>query len=279
MKIQLVRGATVRMEYAQRRFLMDPFLAARHSVRSFAGKSPNPLVDLPCPPRDVVANIDLALISHLHPDHFDRTAQELLPKDTPILCQVADEARIAAKGFYRVTPVAESLVWQGVTITRTPCQHGSGDVLAQMGEASGFVFQAAHEPTVYWAGDTVWNDAVAGIIDRFQPKVIITHSCGAVWGEQVLIVMDAAQTVAVCQAAPGSIVVATHMDALDHATVSRAALRQYASAHGIRSEQLLIPADGETLVFWGEQTGSAAAQHRLATDGAVLPRDPFDFAT
>jgi len=249
MKIQLIRSATLRIEYAQRRFVIDPYLAAKHSRPSFTGKSPNPLVDLPCEPQDVIASIDLVLISHLHSDHFDPTAQELLPKGTPILCQPGNEARIAAKGFRQVTPVAESLAWHGITITRTPCQHGSGDVLAEMGPASGFIFQAAHEPTVYWAGDTIWNDTVAEIIVRTQPQIIITHSCGAVWGEQVLIVMDAAQTVVVCRAASGSIVVATHMDALDHATVSREALRHYATAHGIQPEQLLIPADGETLVF------------------------------
>jgi L-ascorbate metabolism protein UlaG (beta-lactamase superfamily) len=249
MKLQLIRSATLRLEYAQRRFVIDPYLAPKHSRPSFTGKSPNPLVDLPCSPREVVTGIEMVLVSHLHSDHFDPAAQELLPKDTPILCQPGDEAQIAAKGFRQVTPVAESLAWHGITITRTPCQHGSGNVLAEMGPASGFIFQAAHEPTVYWVGDTVWNDAVAEIIIRLQPQVIITHSCGAVWGEQVLIVMDAAQTIAVCQAAPRSIVVATHMDALDHATVSRAALRQYATVHGVQPEQLLIPADGETLVF------------------------------
>jgi hypothetical protein len=70
-----------------------------------------------------------------------------------------------------------------------------------------------------------------------------------VWGENVLIVMDAAQTVAVCRAAPNSVVVATHMDSVDHATVSRRALRAHAEASGIRADQLRIPADGETLVF------------------------------
>jgi hypothetical protein len=69
------------------------------------------------------------------------------------------------------------------------------------------------------------------------------------WGEQVLIVMGTAQTIAVCQAAPKSIVVATHLDALDYAPISRSALHQYADAHGIQPEQLLIPADGETLTL------------------------------
>ena len=61
--------------------------------------------------------------------------------------------------------------------------------------------------------------------------------------------MDAAQTVDVCRAAPGSVVVATYMDSVDHATVSRTDLRAFALARGISPEQLRIPADGETLAF------------------------------
>jgi L-ascorbate metabolism protein UlaG (beta-lactamase superfamily) len=249
MKLQLIRSATLRIEYAGRRFVIDPYLAAKHSRPSFTGKSLNPLVDLPCSAGEVIAAAEMFLVSHLHSDHFDPVAQELLPKEVSILCQPGDEAEIRDMGFRSVTPIRESIAWEGVTITRTPCQHGSGDVLVEMGEASGFVFQAESEPTVYWAGDTIWNDAVAEIIDRTRPEIIITHSCGAVWGDGVLIVMDAAQTVRVCRAAPGSIVVATHMDSVDHATVSRDELRDYAAAQGVPPEQLLIPADGETLAL------------------------------
>jgi hypothetical protein len=70
-------------------------------------------------------------------------------------------------------------------------------------------------------GDTIWCEPVADLIEQIQPDIIITHSCGAMWGNNELIVMDAAQTLEVCQAAPNSVVIATHMDALDHATVSR----------------------------------------------------------
>ena len=118
-----------------------------------------------------------------------------------------------------------------------------------MGDASGFVFVAENEPTVYWAGDTIWCEAVAETIHRTQPDVIITHSCGAMWGDHVLIVMDAAQTVAACRAAPNSTVIATHMEALDHATVTRADLRQCAETHGIGPEQLRIPLNGEKIAF------------------------------
>jgi L-ascorbate metabolism protein UlaG (beta-lactamase superfamily) len=197
----------------------------------------------------VIADIEMALISHLHSDHFDPAAQDLLPKDTPIFCQEEDKPKIESKEFHNVTPVMDTMSWQEITITRTACQHGSGEVLKDMGNASGFVFRARNEPTIYWAGDTIWYEGVADIIRQTQPDIIITHSCGAVWGEHVLIVMDAEQTLAVHRAAPNSTIIATHMDSLDHATVTRADLRAYANLHGLAPERLLIPLDGEKLTF------------------------------
>jgi len=249
MQIQLIRSATLRIEYAGHTFVIDPYLAAKHTRPSFAGISANPLVDLPCSPLEVIAGIEMVIVSHLHSDHFDPAAQDLLPKHTPILCQPEDEQNISGKGFRNIMPVKQEIIWEGITVSRTPCEHGSGEVLKEMGDASGFLFHSRNEPSVYWAGDTIWCEAVAGVISRYQPDVVITHSCGAVWGQHVLIVMDAAQTVILCRAAPNSIVIATHMESLDHATISRQALRQYATANGIRLEQLRIPLDGERIVL------------------------------
>jgi L-ascorbate metabolism protein UlaG (beta-lactamase superfamily) len=248
-EIQLIRSATLRIDYAQKSFVIDPYLAAMHTMPTYTGASPNPLVELPCLPQEVIAGIDMAVISHLHSDHFDPTAQRLLSKDLTVFCQPGDDAELESKGFRNVIPVGGSLNWKGIEIARTMGQHGTGDVLQEMGNASGFVFKAENEPTVYWAGDTILCEPVANVVDHIQPDIIITHSCGAVWGDNVLIVMDAAQTVAVCRAAHNSVVIATHMDSVDHATVSRQALRAYAEANGIRARQLRIPADGETLTF------------------------------
>jgi hypothetical protein len=44
-------------------------------------------------------------------------------------------------------------------------------------------------------------------------------------------------------------IVATHMEALDHATVTRAGLRRYAAEQGVTRQQLLIPEDGGELEF------------------------------
>src|SRR5262245_54304873 len=197
MQIHLIRNATLRLNYGQQQFLIDPYLAPKHSRPSFTGKSPNPLVDLPCSPLEVFAGAEMTLISHLHSDHFDPLAQSLLPKDMRIFCQPGDEKVIEEKGFNLVTPVEDTLTWRDITITRTPGQHGQGEVLQQLGKVSGFVLQAPREPTVYWAGDTIWYEPVGQVIAQMQPDIIITHSCGAVWGEYGYIVMDAAQTVEV----------------------------------------------------------------------------------
>jgi len=247
MRLRLIRNATQRLHYAGRELLLDPYFAPQHSRPSFAGRSPNPLVDLPCPPAEIMAGAELLIVSHLHSDHFDPEAQRLLPKDLPVLCQPGDEAAIRGHGFERVTPVADALTWQGITITRTPGQHGTGAELLDMGAVSGFVLQAPGEPTLYWTGDTILYDPVHEAIERFRPAVIVTHSSGALWKGSGPIVMDADQTLAVCRAAPASRIVAIHLDSLDHGEVSRRDLRARARAAEVPDAQLLIPADGETL--------------------------------
>lgn len=249
MQIQLIRNATLRINYAGKIFLTDPFLARKHTLPPYKGVSPNPLVELPMSANDVLDGIEMALISHLHSDHFDSTAKELLNKDLTLFCQPGDESELVKDGFINALPIYESLVWEGITISRTPAQHGSGGVLTDMGNTSGFVFQAENQKSIYWAGDTILYPTVKDIIHQFQPDIILTHSCGAVWGDGVLIIMDAEQTLEVCRAAPQSTVVAIHMEALDHATITRSDLRSLADSNKITSSQLLIPADGEILKF------------------------------
>jgi hypothetical protein len=103
-------------------------------------------------------------------------------------------------------------------------------------------------PSVYWTGDTVFYPPVVQVIRQTRPDVILTHSCGALW-DGTLIVMDGVQTAATCREAGQATVVATHMEALDHATVDRIALRAFADSKKIPESRLLIPADGEVMDF------------------------------
>jgi L-ascorbate metabolism protein UlaG (beta-lactamase superfamily) len=251
MQLQLIRNASMLLSYAGRRILTDPYFAPKHSRPSFAGKSPNPLVDLPAPPEQILQGVELVIVSHLHSDHFDPAAQELIPKTLPLLCQPGDEQALRDMGFSQATPVAEPVEWPPIRVARVGGHHGLGEVEAEMGHVSGFVLRAGGEPTVYWAGDTVLCDEVRAAIADFKPDVIITHSSGAEWpisgGARSLIVMDAAQTIEVCRLAPAGTVIAIHLDSLDHGTVSRSDLRSRARQAGIDPHRLLIPEDGDTL--------------------------------
>ena len=248
MRVQLIRNATLKMNYGGATILIDPYFAARHSLPSFTGRSPNPMTELPVSTGEILDGVELVIVSHLHTDHFDAIAKQEVPKNLPLICQPGDEDNIREAGFRDVTPLTDTLSWRGIEITRRLGEHGSGAVLDKMGPVMGFSLTAEGEPSVYWTGDTIFYPPVEETIRKTEPDIVFTHSCGARW-DGTLIVMDGAQTVATVNAAPQAIVVATHMEALDHATVDRAALRAFADSQGVSPDRLRIPADGETMEF------------------------------
>ncbi|MDB5555249.1 MAG: fold metallo-hydrolase [Rhizobium sp.] len=250
MKIQLIRNATLKLDINGRTILIDPYFAPKHSLESFTGKSPNPLVELPVSIDEIIDGVEFVVVSHLHSDHFDELAKTLVPKHLPLICQPGDEDTIRAAGFENVTPLNTTMEWSGITFTREEGSHGLGPVVDDMGPVMGVKIEAAGEPRLYWAGDTVFYPVIRENIGSIHPDIIVIHACGAKWDGD-LIVMNADQAVAVCEAAPGAIVVATHMEALDHATTSRDDLRKRADDAGLDRNRLVIPADGETLTFSG----------------------------
>ena len=247
MKLQLIRNATMKLTYAGQTLLTDPMLSGKGALQSFAGIAPNPTVELPVPVEEVWRGVERVVVSHCHPDHFDPAGAASLPGGVPAYCQPGDEDKLAAAGLKNVFPIEDKTAWGEVSVTRTGGRHGRGQILERMGPVSGFVFQAAGEPVVYWAGDTVWCPEVENALASFQPDVIVTHSGGAALPGAGTIVMDDAQTLMVLRAAPRAVVVAVHMEALDHCGTSREALRQAANGQGIPASRLLIPADGEAL--------------------------------
>ena len=249
MEIRLYRSATILIIYEGKSFLIDPYFAEAFSLPSFTGRSKNPMVGLPITKEEIIEGVDAVIISHLHTDHFDTVAQKSIPKNMPILCQTGDSITIKKMGFKNVTEISSTYNLEKVSIKRIYGQHGAGEVLKEMGNVSGFYFSSENEPDLYWTGDTILTEDIKEVIKQKTPSVIITHSCGAEWGNNEKIVMDECQTIEVCQMLPQSFVVATHMDSLDHSTVSREKLRQFAQENKISENQLMIPADGETIKF------------------------------
>ncbi len=249
MHIQLIRNATMKIFYAGHTILTDPMLSAKGAFQSFAGIAPNPTIDLPIGVGQMLQDVEVTIVSHLHPDHFDEAAAQLLPKEIMVFCQPEDTVHLEEKGFTRVSAIESSGSWEGISITRTGGKHGSGKILERLGNVSGFVLEAAGEPTIYWVGDSIWCEQVAEAIEMHKPDIIITHSGGATLPGFDPIIMDGGQTITALGAAPNAVVVAVHMESLDHCTVSRTMLRRVADEAGVASSRLMIPNDGETLTF------------------------------
>src|SRR6202012_1637916 len=89
MQLQLLRNATLRLNYAGRTILVDPCLGAKGSLPTVAGIEANPTVDLPVTAEGFLKWIELTVISHLPPDPVEPGAILPLPKTMPILCHPA----------------------------------------------------------------------------------------------------------------------------------------------------------------------------------------------
>jgi len=228
-KLTLVRHATLVLETSLGRVLVDPMLAAAGTappIEDTPNQVRNPLVDLPLPAEEVVAGVDLCIVTHLHEDHFDEVAAELLPRDLPILTQPESADELRELGFTDVRTRHER-------IAMTRGRHGTGDIGAAMGPVSGWVIDGT-----YVAGDTIWCDEVAEALDKHRPSAVVVNGGAARFTVGDPIVMDVGDVRRVREATAARIVV-VHLEAINHCLEPRDA---YGGLPGVHA-----PADGETI--------------------------------
>ncbi|WP_339168855.1 MBL fold metallo-hydrolase [Paenibacillus sp. FSL R5-0341] len=250
MKIQLIRHATLWLEYGGLNILVDPMLMDADVMPAFPNtpnELRNPSIGLPETETDYL-HPDLLIVTHTHLDHWDEAAAKQLGKDIPLICQPGDENVFLAAGFTDVTPVNEKHEHHSVRFARTSGQHGTGEIGERMGNVSGFVLEADAEPVTYIAGDTVWCEEPAEAIRQYSPEVIVVNAGGARFVEGDPITMDGPDVVAVKRHAPSAHVIAVHMDVINHCVVSRTDLATYLASEQLDG-QVLIPRDGESFEF------------------------------
>lgn len=252
MRLRLVRHATLVVELAGRRLLIDPQFDApntRPPVEDTPNPQRNPLVELPEPANRFVEGADAALITHLHEDHLDRTGIELLPWGLPLYVQPEDAESIRGHGFTTVRTVeASANLGDGITVTRTAARHGTGEIGEAMAPASGYVLRAPGEPVLYLAGDTIWCDEVAAALREHEPDVVVVNAGGARFDEGDPITMTGADVIETARAAPSAQIIAVHLEAVNHCLETRDVLAEAISAAGLdREDRVKIPVDGETV--------------------------------
>lgn len=253
MNIQLIRNATLVVQYAGKKFLIDPFLAEKGTYPPFPNSvrqdQNNPLVSLPTSVDNIISNVDAVILTHLHLDHWDEAAKEALPKDIKMFVQNEEDATLVRNdGFQDVEILQEETVFEGITLTKTKGEHGRGEILKRVGLVCGVIFKQANEKTLYVAGDTVWYEAVQEVIETHQPEIIVVNGGDNQFLQGGSLVMGKEDIYEVYKTSPNAKIISIHMEAVNHWTLSRAELKSFIEEKGITSN-VLVPDDGDSYSF------------------------------
>jgi L-ascorbate metabolism protein UlaG (beta-lactamase superfamily) len=130
------------------------------AVRSILGEPRSQIV-----PGPEVA--DIALVTHLHPDHYDADAlKRTLRSQAPVFCDPANTTRIARDGFNAVSAaVYDTLSDSPFRITALPAVDGLGDPQVS------FLIEADGVKVMHF-GDTLWHGHWWRIRARYGPPDI-----------------------------------------------------------------------------------------------------------
>lgn len=282
MKFQQIRNATVKITYDSKTFLIDPWLAPQYMTGCFGllpmiiamNRRGDPrkkyVIDhcatwepvdpkqkwIMCPmqplPMSVAAinrDVDAYLCSHVHLDHIglgpNGKGCEKLDKRIPIYAiNRQDSNYLEFSGMKDVRVLEDRITYGEAEVIKVKAIHGTK---VPCGDACGYVFRSPKEKTLYVAGDTVWCDEVAETIAMYHPDVIVTNNCAAMLVDNGRLIMDDNDLEKVCATAPEAVIIASHMDNVPHATLTRKTLEEKLKEKGIR-ERVRIPEDGES--YW-----------------------------
>jgi hypothetical protein len=157
------------------------------------------------------------------------------------------------QGFTQLTVLTQNTALGDITLRKTGGQHGSDRAYAipqmaeRLGDACG-LSSSIRRKTLYLVGDTIWRDEVETNMRTFQPGVVILNAGFAHVIGFGPIIMGAEDVLKTHFVLPEAQIVATHMEAINHCLLTRAALKEYARDNQI-AQFVNVPEDGETLTF------------------------------
>lgn len=249
--IRLLRHATLIMEIDGKKLLIDPMLSEKDAmdpIRNCGNDIRIPMVDLPIPRSEIstmISGMDAIVITHLHRDHWDAPAKDLIPKSKLLFCSPNDEKSLRKQGFENIQSIENNFSWQRIEIHRTSGQHGTGEIGKSMGPVSGFVFKHKKD-SIYLAGDTVWCEEVENALINHRPKVTILNAGGAKFLTGDPITMAPSDIIKVHEKLPETKIIAVHMDTINHCFVTREILLKELKTNGLDTK-ISIPKDGESI--------------------------------
>lgn len=249
MKLQLWRNSTLQIKTGKINFLIDPMLGKKGSFGVFPWTNDdreNPLVDLPYTGSELASklkSIDAVLVSHLHPDHWDEAAVNLIKKSTPIVCPEPIANGIASYGFQNIKAIQSQLDINGIQIHLTKGRHGTGEIGKKMGVVHKFILQE-NEQKVYVAGDTILCQEVKDAIDEWQPQHIAVAGGAVTFAIGEPVTMTARQIKELAAYTPDANIWITHLETISPCKEDRAFIAEFLDLNKLQV-QCKILNDGE----------------------------------
>ena len=258
MKITQIRNATIIIETNGHRILVDPMLARKAALpklRYYKSNRRNPLVDLPDEFTRQENDIGYALITHCqkgHFDHLDRAGVRWLRNnEITTFCTKRDHAYLSKKGINTHALEEKTSPFFEGSITQVPATHTTGWLTPFMEHGTGYFIQLPDEPSLYLMGDTILTNDIRQFVLRYQPDYMVAPTGKAQFDIGAPLLLSEEEIIELAELSNG-VIIANHMEALDHCRVSRTDLARLLAQNNLTS-RFIIPVDGETVVLEGTE--------------------------
>lgn len=223
--ITYVGGPTAIIEWAGLRLLTDPTF---DEPQTYPDPDGTPLVKTHGPgiAIDELGAIDVVLLSHHeHEDNLDISGAAVLTNTLLTGTVLSTPEAAADLGVTGLAPWSHFQL-AAATITAVPALHGPPGCESYMGTVTGFVLEAAGEPTIYVSGDNASLDCVREIAAHFPSIDIAILFAGAarVPSIDAPLTLTSADAVTAAAILNATHVVGLHTEDWEHFSESRAQL-------------------------------------------------------
>jgi len=251
LKLTLIGGPTVLIEYGSLRLLTDPTfdlpgLYQEAPVRF--EKTTGPALNV-----EEIGKLDAVLLSHdQHYDNLDATGRAMLPAVGRTYTTKAGAERLggSAAGLAPFeTCRLEGKNGERLLVTATPARHGPVGIEPISGDVIGFAL-GAEKPgdLLYVTGDTVWFDGTAEVARQFSPRVVLMFTGAAEPRGRFHMTMGSEDALEAAHAFPGAKLIAAHNEGWVHFRESQDQLAQTFSTFNL-ADRLTLFERGIPVIF------------------------------